>query len=40
MPHHMHGPHGHFHDKPPHEEIFERLDRLEETLKRIEEKIR
>ena len=27
------------HERPPHEEIFERLDRLEETMVRIEEKL-
>jgi len=25
-------------EKPPHEEILERLDRIEETLRRIEER--
>ena len=28
------------HERPPHEEIFERLDRIEETVRRIEEKLR
>ncbi len=27
-------------EKPPHEEILERLDRIKETLRRIEEKLR
>ncbi len=27
-------------EKPPHEEIFERLDRIEEILRRVEEKLR
>ena len=27
-------------ERPPHEEIFERLDRIEETLRRIEDKLR
>lgn len=27
-------------ERPPHEEILERLERVEETLRRIEEKIR
>ena len=29
----------HKHHKPPHEEILERLDRIEETLERLVEKI-
>lgn len=28
------------HESPPHEEIFERLDRIEEIVRRIEEKVR
>ena len=31
---------GYGYEKPPHEEIFERLDRIEETLRRIEDKLR
>ena len=33
-------PHEIDYGRPPHEEIFERLDRIEEMLKRIEEKLR
>jgi len=29
-----------FHERPPHEEIMERLDKVEETLRRIEDKLR
>lgn len=31
--------HGHY-ERPPHEEILERLDRVEEALRKIEDKIR
>ena len=31
---------GYAYERPPHEEIFERLDKIEETLRRIEEKLR
>lgn len=27
-------------ERPPHEEILERLDRIEEIIRRIEEKVR
>ena len=33
-------PHERGYERPPHEEIIERLDRFEETLRRIEEKLR
>ena len=33
-------PHERGYERPPHEEILERLDRVEETLRRIEEKLR
>ena len=33
-------PHEIGHERPPHEEIFERLDRIEEMVRRIEEKLR
>ncbi len=41
LPHEM-PPHerGHAYERPPHEEILERLDKVEETLRRIEEKLR
>lgn len=41
MPHEM-PPHerGHAYERLPHEEIFERMDRMEEILRRIEEKIK
>lgn len=36
----MHMPHERYpNEKPPHEEILERLDRMEETLKRIEDRL-
>ena len=31
---------GYGYERPPHEEILERLDRIEETVRRIEEKLR
>lgn len=37
-PHELHHEVGY--ERPPHEEILERLDRVEETLRRIEEKLR
>ena len=33
-------PHERYHERPPHEEILERLDRIEEMLRRMENKIR
>ena len=33
-------PHKGGYERPPHEEILERLDKVEETLRRIEEKLR
>jgi len=33
-------PHERGYERPPHEEIFERLDRVEEALRRIEDKLR
>lgn len=33
-------PHEICHERPPHEEILERLDRIEEIVRRIEEKLR
>ena len=35
LPHERYG-----YERPPHEEILERLGRVEETLRRIEEKLR
>jgi len=35
MPHERFG-----HERPPHEEMFERLERIEETLRRIEGKMK
>jgi|TARA_B100001964_G_scaffold245555_1_gene333360 hypothetical protein len=34
-PHERHG-----YERPPHEEVLERLDKVEETLRRIEDKLR
>ena len=31
---------GRYHERPPHEEIVERLDRIEEMLRKIDNKIR
>ena len=31
---------GYDYERPPHEEILERLDKIEETVRRIEEKLR
>jgi len=39
LPHEI-PPHERGFERPPHEEILERLDKVEETLRRIEEKIR
>ena len=33
-------PHEMYHERPPHEEILERLDRIEETLRGMEDKLR
>ena len=33
-------PHEMYHEKPPHEEMLERLDRIEEVLRRIEDKLK
>ena len=33
-------PHERNYERPPHEEILERLDRIEETLRRMEDKLR
>jgi len=33
-------PHEHGYERPPHEEILERLHKIEETIRRIEDKIR
>lgn len=33
-------PHEMYHERPPHEEILERLDSIEEILKRVEDKLR
>jgi len=38
LPHHER--YGRGHERPPHEEILERLDKIEETLARIDNKIR
>lgn len=39
MPPH-HERYGRCHDRPPHEMLFDKLERIEERLVRIEEKIR
>lgn len=40
IPPHEIPPHRRGYERPPHEEILERLDVIEETLRRIEEKLR